>query len=94
VESIREDIPPKPNMNNEKIFKYYFQYYNKEYNVEFSRRVMMNLQKLNNCVMNELLGITEEENPPKKEETVPKEEVKEDIDNIIQKVLFLQVIYP
>ena len=36
VESIREEIPPKPNMNNEKIFKFYFQYYNKEYNVEFS----------------------------------------------------------
>ena len=46
IESIREEIPPKPNMNNEKIFKFYFQYYNKEYNVEFSRRVMMNLQKL------------------------------------------------
>ena len=66
VESIREEIPPKPNMNNEKIFKFYFQYYNKEYNVEFSRRVMMNLQKLNNSVMNEILGIVEEEKSIKK----------------------------
>ena len=82
VDSIREQIPPKPNMNNEKIFKFYFQYYNNEYNVEFSKRVMMNLQKLNNSVMNELLGIVEEEKPPKKEEILIKEETKEDIDNL------------
>ena len=75
IESVKEDLPPKPNMNNEKIFKFYFQYYNKEYNVEFSKRVMMNLQKLNNNVMNEILGIVEEEKPPKKLEI--KEEKKE-----------------
>ena len=40
---------------------FYFQYYNKEYNVEFSKRVMNNLKKLNNSVMNEILGIVEEE---------------------------------
>ena len=77
VESIREEIPPKPNMNNEKIFKFYFQYYNKEYNVEFSKRVMNNLKKLNNSVMNEILGIVEEEKSVKKEEIEPKEEKKE-----------------
>ena len=80
IESIREEIPPKPNMNNEKIFKFYFQYYNKEYNVEFSRRVMMNLQKLNNSVMNEILGIIEEEKPKKIEEI----QIKEEKENILE----------
>ena len=80
VDSIKEDVPPKPNMNNTKIFKFYFEYYNKEYNVEFSKRVMMNLQKLNNSVMNEILGIKEEEKP-KKEEIV-KPEKKEEKENI------------
>ena len=90
VESIREEIPPKPNMNNAKIFKFYFEYYNKEYNVEFSKRVMLNLQKLNNSVMNELLGIVEEEKP-KKEEILKsdrkeeKEEKKEEKDEFLPK---------
>ena len=79
IESIREQIPRKPNMNNEKIFKFYFQYYNKEYNVEFSKRVMTNLQRLNNRVMNEILGIIEEEKPKKKEE-IPIKEKKDILD--------------
>ena len=39
---------------------------------------MMNLQKLNNSVMNEILGIIEEEKPKKKEE-IPIKEKKENI---------------
>ena len=69
-------------MKNENLFKYYFKLYNKEYNVEFSKRIMNNLQRLNNQVMNELLGIVEEEvksNIDKMDITPRKEEKKEDI---------------
>ena len=78
IESIRETEPPIPNMKNENMFKFYFKYYNKEFNVEFSKRIMNNLHKLNNQVMNELLGIVEEE--PKMIPVTPRrEEKKEDI---------------
>ena len=77
IDTIREEPPKKPNMFNEKIFCYYFKLLNKEYNIEFSSRVMKNLNKLNNDIMNEVLGINEEfpitPEPPKEHET-PKEE--------------------
>jgi len=60
IDTIRETPPKLPNMFNEKIFAYYFKLLNKEYNIEFSSRVMRNLNKLNNDVMNEILGINEE----------------------------------
>ena len=77
IDTIKEKTPLKPNMFNDKIFSYYFQLYNKEYNIEFSKRVMNNLNKLNNDVMNDILGIQEEEEPVKEEikEPEPKEEV-------------------
>jgi hypothetical protein len=67
IDTIKEQSPPKPNMFNDKIFSYYFQIYNKEYNVEFSKIVMNNLNKLNNDVMNDILGIKEEELPKQEE---------------------------
>ena len=77
IDTIREEPPKKPNMFNEKIFCYYFKLLNKEYNIEFSSRVMKNLNKLNNDIMNEVLGINEEfpipPEPPKEPEQ-PKEE--------------------
>ena len=82
ISTIREEAPPKPNMFNDKIFSYYFQLYNKEYNIEFSKIVMNNLNKLNNEVMNEVLGIKDEEpvveevkepEPPKQEPVVTEE---------------------
>ena len=76
IDTIKEETPPKPNMFNDKIFSYYFQLYNKEYNIEFSKRVMNNLNKLNNDVMNEVLGIKDEE-PPKEEEVKPAEPKQE-----------------
>ena len=76
INTIREQPPKKPNMFNEKIFSYYFKLLNKEYNIEFSSKVMRNLNKLNNDIMNEILGINEEfplpPEPPKKPEP-PKE---------------------
>ena len=77
IDTIKEQTPLKPNMFNDKIFSYYFQLYNKEYNIEFSKRVMNNLNKLNNDVMNDILGIQEEEEPVKEEIKEPeqKEEV-------------------
>ncbi len=76
IDTIKEETPPKPNMYNDKIFSYYFQLYNKEYNVEFSKRVMNNLNKLNNEVMNAVLGIEEEEPVPEViKEPEPKPEV-------------------
>ena len=81
VESIKATEPPIPNMKNINLFKFYFMLYNSEYNVEFSKKIMNNLQKLNNQVMNEILGIVEEE--PKvieKHDITPrKEEKKEEI---------------
>ena len=77
IDTIKEETPPKPNMNNDKIFSYYFQLYNKEYNVEFSKRVMNNLNKLNNEVMNEILGIKDEE--PVKEEVKEPEPKQEEV---------------
>ena len=85
IDTIREQAPPLPNMNNNKIFSYYFQLFNKEYNVEFSKTAMNNLNKLNNEVMNNILGIKEEvpvvteEKPPEppKEEVVVTEESKD-----------------
>ena len=82
VESIKETEPPIPNMKNENLFKFYFKLYNAEYNVEFSKKIMHNLQKLNNQVMNELLGIIEEEpklSEEKRDITPRKEEKKDDI---------------
>ena len=82
VESIKETEPPIPNMKNENLFKFYFKLYNTEYNVEFSKKIMHNLQKLNNQVMNELLGIIEEEpklSEEKRDITPRKEEKKDDI---------------
>ena len=79
IDTIKEETPPKPNMNNDKIFSYYFQLYNKEYNVEFSKRVMNNLNKLNNEVMNEILGIKDEE--PVKEEVKEPEPKQEEVIN-------------
>ena len=84
VESIKETPPPVPNMKNENLFKFYFKLYNTEYNVEFSKKIMNNLQKLNNQVMNELLGIIEEDTKTNIEKmdmdiTPRKEEKKEDI---------------
>ena len=84
IDTIKEQTPPKPNMLNDKIFSYYFQLFNKEYNVEFSKRVMNNLNKLNNEVMNEVLGLQDEETPieevkepePQKPEVVNTEESK------------------
>ena len=77
IDTIKEQTPLKPNMFNDKIFSYYFQLYNKEYNIEFSKRVMNNLNRLNNDVMNDILGIQEEEEPVKEEIKEPeqKEEV-------------------
>ena len=77
IDSIRETPSKKPNMFNQKIFAYYFKILNKEYNVEFSSRVMNNLNKLNNDIMNEILGINEQfplpvESP--KEPEPPKQE--------------------
>ena len=77
IDSIRETPSKKPNMFNQKIFAYYFKLLNKEYNVEFSSRVMNNLNKLNNDIMNEILGINEQfplpvESP--KEPEPPKQE--------------------
>ena len=80
VDSIKETIPPKANMNNEKVCKFYFQYYNKEYNVEFSKRLINNLKKLNNTVMNEILGIVEE-----KKETPRIQSPIKTADNILEK---------
>lgn len=85
IDTIREQAPPLPNMNNNKIFSFYFQLFNKEYNVEFSKTAMNNLNKLNNEVMNNILGIKEEipvvteEKPPEppKEEVVVTEESKD-----------------
>ena len=78
IDTIKEQTPPLPNMLNQKIFSYYFQLYNQEYNVEFSKRVMDNLNKLNNTVMNEILGIKEEEEkkvePPPQVTTTSKNE--------------------
>ena len=82
VESIKATEPPIPNMQNENLFKFYFKYYNPEYNVEFSKKIMHNLQKLNNQVMNEILGIIEEEPKLLDEKinlTPVKEEKKEEI---------------
>ena len=59
IDKIRETPPKLPNMFNEKIFAYYFKLLNKEYNVEFSTKVMNNLNKLNNDIMNQILGINE-----------------------------------
>ena len=77
IDTIREEPPKKPNMFNEKIFSYYFKLLNKEYNIEFSTKVMRNLNKLNNEIMNEILGINEEfplpPEPPKEPEP-PKQE--------------------
>jgi hypothetical protein len=77
IDTIKEQTPLKPNMLNDKLFSYYFQLYNKEYNIEFSKRVMNNLNKLNNDVMNDILGIKDEEPQVKEEIKVPeqKEEV-------------------
>ena len=60
IDSIKEEPPKKPNMFNQKIFAYYFKLLNKEYNIEFSSKTMKNLNKLNNDIMNEILGIKEE----------------------------------
>ena len=77
IDTIREQPAKRPNMFNEKIFAYYFKLLNKEYNIEFSSKVMRNLNKLNNDIMNEILGINEEfplpPEPPKQTES-PKEE--------------------
>ena len=93
IDTIKEQTPPKPNMLNDKIFSYYFQLFNKEYNVEFSKRVMNNLNKLNNEVMNEVLGLQDEETPieevkepePQKPEVVNTEESKEEKDPKLKK---------
>ncbi len=93
IDTIKEQTPPKPNMLNDKIFSYYFQLFNKEYNVEFSKRVMNNLNKLNNDVMNEVLGIQDEEThieevkepEPQKPEVVNTEESKEEKDPKLKK---------
>ena len=64
-------------MFNEKIFAYYFKLLNKEYNVEFSTKVMNNLNKLNNDIMNQILGINEPFPLPTeviKEPELPKQE--------------------
>ena len=79
IDTIKGQTPQMPNMNNDKIFSYYFQIYNKEYNIEFSKRVMNNLNKLNNEVMNEVLGIQDEE--PKKEEVKEPEPQKQEVEN-------------
>ena len=60
IDSIKEEPPKKPNMFNKKIFEYYFNLLNKEYNIEYSSKTMKNLNKLNNDIMNEILGIDEE----------------------------------
>ena len=79
IDTIKGQTPQMPNMYNDKIFSYYFQIYNKEYNIEFSKRVMNNLNKLNNEVMNEVLGIKDEE--PKKEEVKEPEPPKQEVEN-------------
>ena len=79
IDTIKGQTPQMPNMYNDKIFSYYFQIYNKEYNIEFSKRVMNNLNKLNNEVMNEVLGIQDEE--PKKEEVKEPEPPKQEVLN-------------
>ena len=82
IETIKETEPPVPNMKNENLFKFYFKYYNTEYNVEYSKKIMNNLQKLNNQVMNEILGIIEEEPklPEEKKVITPKKEEKKEDD--------------
>ena len=77
IDKIRETPPKLPNMFNEKIFAYYFKLLNKEYNVEFSTKVMNNLNKLNNDIMNQILGINEPFPLPTeviKEPELPKQE--------------------
>ena len=84
IDTIRETPPKKPNMFNEKIFAYYFKLLNKEYNIEFSSKVMRNLNKLNNDIMNEILGINEEFPLPteiEKEPEQPKQEVMNTIES-------------
>ena len=76
IDIIKEQTPPKPNMFNDKIFSYYFKLYNKEYNIEFSKTVMNNLNKLNNEIMNNILGIKEEEQIKEEvKEPEPKQEI-------------------
>ena len=82
IDVIKEQTPPKPNMCNNKIFSYYFQLYNKEYNIEFSKRVMNNLNKLNNEVMNNILGIKDEEVQIKEEIKPPEPEPKSEVAKI------------
>ena len=84
IDTIRETPPKKPNMFNEKIFSYYFKLLNKEYNIQFSSKVMRNLNKLNNDIMNEILGINEEFPLPseiQKETEQPKQEVMNTIES-------------
>ena len=83
IDTIRETTPKRPNMFNEKIFAYYFKLLNKEYNIEFSSKVMRNLNKLNNDIMNEILGINEEFPLPTEVEKEP-EQPKQEVMNTIE----------
>ena len=54
VETIKEDEPPLPDMEDEKVFKFYYEYYNKEYNVVFTKKVMKDLTELNHRICDSL----------------------------------------
>ena len=76
IEATKESEPPRPDLRIEENFKFYFEILNKEFNVEFSEKVMKNLMRLNNLVMNDILGIVEVENKEEKEKE-SREEKKE-----------------
>jgi hypothetical protein len=66
IDNVKENEPEVPNMNDQKIFKFYYEYYNKEYNVVFSKGVMKDLINLNYEVNKELF-VDEEENKENEE---------------------------
>ena len=55
VESVRENPPPLPDLNDEKIFKFYFELLNKDYNIRFSSDTMKKIKALHDEIDKDMI---------------------------------------